>query len=67
MNEPLKMLNVLLAHASILTLPKLGKPFEVIIDASLIEQKQICFKNEDMLSLKAGNSLPSEMNYTTRE
>lgn len=58
---------IFLTHASILILPKLGKPFEVVNDASLIKEKQICFKEEDLLYLKVGKFLLSHMNYSTRE
>jgi hypothetical protein len=56
-----------LTHAPILTLPKLGKPFEVVIDASLLEVRAVLLQGGKPITFESKKFSPAERNYTTGE
>ena len=56
-----------LTHALVLTLSKLGEPFEVVSDASLLRAWTILLQGGKPIAFKNKKFSPTERNYTTGE
>jgi hypothetical protein len=56
-----------LTHAPVLTLPKLGEPFEVVSDASLLEAGAVLLQGGKPIAFESKKFSPVERNYTTSE
>jgi hypothetical protein len=56
-----------LTHAPVLTLPKLGEPFEVVSDASLLEAGAVLLQGGKPIAFESKKFSPAERNYTTGE
>jgi hypothetical protein len=56
-----------LTHAPVLILPKLGEPFEVVTDVSLLESGAVLLQGSKPIAFESKKFSPAEENYTTGE